>query len=71
MRKLLSRIVAGLAGFVYQRGVDLYRLSDWLDGTTDETGLTEPELAAMWSVSEPVTTSNSIGDVKIIWNKSA
>lgn len=31
MRKLTSRIVAKIAGFVYELGCDLFRLSDWLD----------------------------------------
>jgi hypothetical protein len=67
MRKLLHRVVAGIAGFVYQRGVDLYRLSDWLDRADDETHLTEPELAKMWVTGEPTTTAT--GNVTVNWTK--
>ena len=69
MRKLLKRVIGAIAGFVYQRGVDLYRLADWLDDTDDETDVTEAKMAEWWVASEPTTTVS--GPITITWNKEA
>ncbi len=30
-RRIIQRLIEFAAGFVYQRGVNLYRLADWVD----------------------------------------
>lgn len=61
MRRLAVRVTAALAGVVYELGCKLYWLSDRLDGwdgtASDDTDLTEDDLAVMWNNGEPATTA--------------
>ncbi len=66
LRRVASRLVRFVAGIVYEWGVKLYRLEDWLDPDDDPP----PQSVQNFRVSDNVTHTWS-DSASVTWRQSS